>query len=122
MSFTADAAQSVGPLITSLDPDGNRQNGFLSASPYDNADHVLLLTCSTVSRPTEDTEILLSYGGFDAPEVMNDTSKHAVSCLWPCPESRRCYMVRLSSYEPKDRRPPPEAVKTERQTRELFAE
>ena len=62
---------------------------IISASPYDNADHVLLLTCSTVSRPTEDTEILLSYGGFDAPEVMNDTSKHAVSCLYPAKDAEQ---------------------------------
>jgi hypothetical protein len=62
-----------------------QQNGFLVASPYDNARHVLFLTCYLVPRLGPVPEMMLFYGGLAAREVMNDTTKDAgfLAFLYP---------------------------------------
>ena len=68
---------TIGPMLAAQDPDGKRQNGFLVASPYDNARHVLFITCELVPRVSPESELLLFYGGFAAREAMNDTAQDA---------------------------------------------
>jgi hypothetical protein len=68
---------TIGPLLAAQDPVGKRQNGFLVASPYDNARHVLFITCESISRVSPESELLLFYGGFAAPAIMNDTAQEA---------------------------------------------
>jgi len=67
----------VGPNVSMMRPDGHQQIGYLVASPYDNAQHILFLTCESVPSLSEEPELLIFYGGFDPPEVMNDTTKEA---------------------------------------------
>jgi hypothetical protein len=49
----------IGPLLTAQDPEGKQQNGFLVASPYDNARHVLFITCESIPRVSSESETLL---------------------------------------------------------------
>jgi hypothetical protein len=71
------AATIIGPILTAQDPTGKRQNGFLVASPYDNARHVLFITCEPVPRISPEQDLLLFYGGFAPPAIMNDTAQEA---------------------------------------------
>ena len=67
----------VGPNLVLQDPQGKQQNGVLVASPYDNARHVLFITCELIPRLGPEPEMMLFYGGFDAREIMDDTSREA---------------------------------------------
>jgi len=73
----AGPATTIGPNLISQDQEGRQRNGFLVASPYTNARHVLFVTCEPVPRLGPDSEILLFYGGFSAREIMDDTTKEA---------------------------------------------
>jgi len=68
---------TIGPMIPVLKPDGKQQKGFLVASPYGNARHVLLITCEPIPRVSPESELLVFYGGFSAPAIMNDTAQDA---------------------------------------------
>jgi hypothetical protein len=68
---------TVGPVLAAQDPDGKIKNGFLVASPHDNARHVLFVTCELIPRVSSELELLIFYGGFDAPAIMNDTAQEA---------------------------------------------
>jgi len=67
----------VGPNIDLKDPLGQQQRGILVASPYDNARHVLVISCEVIPRLGPEPEMMLFYGGFDAREIMDDTLKEA---------------------------------------------
>jgi hypothetical protein len=77
MRFGADRQSVVGPTIIGKDPTGKLQNGFLLASPYANAQHVLFVTCETIDRVSPEPELLLFYGGFAPRTVMDDTAQDA---------------------------------------------
>jgi len=68
---------TIGPMLAAQDPEGKQQNGFLVASPYDNVRHVLFITCQPIPRVSPESELLLFYGGFAAPAIMNDTAQEA---------------------------------------------
>ena len=57
----------------------------LVASPYDNARHVLFITCESISRLGPEPEMMLFYGGLAAREVMDDTTQEAgfLTSLYP---------------------------------------
>ncbi len=65
----------IGPVVPSRDPNGRLLIGFLIASPHDNAEHVLLLTCEAIPSLGPAPESLLFYGGFDPRKVMEDVTK-----------------------------------------------
>ena len=67
----------IGPVVPTKDPNGRVQNGFLIASPFSNAEHVLVLTCEPIPRVDQSPEALIFYGGFDSREVMDDLTKEA---------------------------------------------
>jgi hypothetical protein len=75
----------IGPLVPAQDSQGKQQNGFLVASPYDNARHVLLITCEPIPRVSPESECLLFYGGFSPRVIMDDTSQEAgfLAFLYP---------------------------------------
>jgi len=77
LSFGGEEQPVVGPTLTSKDPTGRVQTGFLLASPHVNAHHVLFLTCETMQRVTPESELLLFYGGFAPRAVMNDRVRDA---------------------------------------------
>jgi hypothetical protein len=76
---------TVGPTITAQTPDGKQQNGYLIASPHDEARHVLLITCQPVPHLGPGPEMMAFYGGFPAREVMDDTTQEAgfLAFLYP---------------------------------------
>lgn len=75
----------VGPVLPSQDAGGKQQSGLLVASPYKDARHVLLITCEAIPRLSPEPELMLFYGGFDAREIMDDTTKEAgfLAFLYP---------------------------------------
>jgi hypothetical protein len=68
---------TIGPVVTAQDPEGKQLQGFLVASPHDNARHVLFITCQQIPRVSAEPELLIFYGGFSAPDTMNDTTQEA---------------------------------------------
>jgi hypothetical protein len=68
---------SVGPILTAQHPDERQQNGFLLASPYSNAQHVLFITCESIPGLGLEPELLTFYGGFDPRDLMDDITKEA---------------------------------------------
>lgn len=78
---------TIGPMLSAQDPVGKQQNGFLVASPYDNAQHVLFITCEPIPRLSPEPEVLFFYGGFAAREVMDDTAQEAGFLAFLYPES-----------------------------------
>ena len=82
----AQAAATVGPFVSTQDPSGRTLNAALLASPNDWAEHVLVVTCELIPALNSDPEALVFYGGFDAREVMDETTKDAgfsASCIQP---------------------------------------
>jgi hypothetical protein len=73
----AQAAATVGPFVPTRAPNGSVLNGAVLASPNDHAEHVLIVTCELIPPLNSDPEVLIFYGGFDAREVMDDTTKEA---------------------------------------------
>ena len=67
----------IGPVVPSLDPDGNRADQIFTASPYANACHVLAISCIPIPALGPEPEIFLFYGGFSSPDIMTDPSKEA---------------------------------------------
>lgn len=81
---------TIGPRVPTQDPAGRQQNGFLVASPYDKVpQHVLLITCELIPRLGPEPEIMLFYGGFDAREIMDDTTQDArfLTFLYPASDA-----------------------------------
>ena len=67
-----------GPIVQTKDPQGVIRSGFLIASPYHNADHILLLTCDQIPKFDQtNPESLTFCGGFDSREVMDDVTREA---------------------------------------------
>lgn len=60
-----------------LDPEGHIRNAVLLASPNEHAEHVLLVTCELIPALNSEPHALVFYGGFDAREVMDDTTREA---------------------------------------------
>jgi hypothetical protein len=91
LSFVGQPQPTVGPILATQDPDGNRRNGFLIASPHDNSRHVLLITCDQVPRVSSESELLVFYGGFAAPPIMNDTAQDAgfLAFIYPAAEAEQ---------------------------------
>lgn len=85
LNFGNQRPAVVGPLVPTRSANGKQQNGFLVASPYDNARHVLLITCEPIARVSPELESLLFYGGFSPRDVMDDTSREAgfLAFLYP---------------------------------------
>ena len=79
----------VGPELTALNFEGEPQNGFLVGSPYGNVRHVLYISCQQIARLSPDAALLHFYGGFDAREIMDDTSREAgfLAFLYPAPNA-----------------------------------
>jgi hypothetical protein len=75
----------VGPILRSEAPTGKQQDGFLVASPHENARHVLYITCEIIPRLASDAELMLFCGGFDPRETMADIRKDAgfLAFLYP---------------------------------------
>jgi hypothetical protein len=77
LRFGSQEQPTIGPILAAQDSDGKIKNGFLVASPFDNARHILLITCESIPRFSPETELLVFYGGFAAPAIMNDTAQEA---------------------------------------------
>jgi hypothetical protein len=80
---------TIGPEVPTLDPDGSCLRGFMVASPYMNAHHVLLLTCAPIPRLGPSPEVFIFQGGFDPPEIMTDPKKEAgfLAFIYPVPDA-----------------------------------
>jgi hypothetical protein len=65
------------PVVPTQDPQGQIRNAFLLASPNENTDHVLLVTCELIPALNSQPHALVFYGGFDAREMMDDTTREA---------------------------------------------
>jgi hypothetical protein len=80
---------TVGPTLTTVDPNGVRRNACLLASPYANAKHVLAVTCEPIPKLGPEPEVFLFYGGFDPAETMTDPTKEAgfLAFLYPLSEA-----------------------------------
>jgi hypothetical protein len=91
LSIGGQKQPSIGPTVVTQDPDGKKQDAFLIASPYDNARHVLAITCHSVPRLSSDPEFLVFYGGFAAPAIMNDTSQEAgfLAFIYPAADAEQ---------------------------------
>ncbi len=66
-----------GSLVPCQTPDGKKYWAFLLGHPYEveNKDYVLMLTCEAVPKLDKDEESALTFiGGFDHPEIVNDTN------------------------------------------------
>jgi hypothetical protein len=68
---------SIGPIVPTQDPEGQVRNAFLLASPNEHAEHVLLVTCEPIPALNSEPHALVFYGGFDAREMMDDTTREA---------------------------------------------
>jgi len=73
----SDALLTTGPMVVTKDRDGQLRAGAVLASPLADTEHVLIVTCEEIPRLGPQPEMLLFYGGFDAPAIMNDTSREA---------------------------------------------
>lgn len=91
LRYQGQVLSKIGPIVTALQPDGRQQTGFLVASRYDNAEHVLLLTCESIPSLGPEPELLNFYGGFDPREVMDDTMKEAgfLTFIYPATNAER---------------------------------
>jgi hypothetical protein len=89
LPFGGQRPSVIGPLVPAQDSQGKQQNGFLVASPYDNARHVLLLTCEPIPKVSSEPESLLFYGGFSPRTVMDNTSQEAgfLAFMYPVAEA-----------------------------------
>jgi hypothetical protein len=67
----------VGPRLAMLDPEGQRTEATLVASPYPDTKHVLAISCVAIPRLGPDSEIFLFHGGYDSFETMTDPNKEA---------------------------------------------
>jgi hypothetical protein len=78
---------TVGPRHTMVDPDGERTDAILVASPHPTK-HVLAITCLPIPKLGPDPEIFLFHGGYDAFETMTDPTKEAgfLAFLYPLSE------------------------------------
>lgn len=84
------AESIIGPKVPTQDRTGRQQIGFLLASPYDELpQHVLLITCELIPRLCPEPEVMLFYGGFDAREIMDDTTQEAgfLTFLYPASDA-----------------------------------
>jgi hypothetical protein len=72
-----EPASSIGPIVPTRDPEGQIRNAFLLASRNEHAEHVLLVTCELIPALNSEPHALVFYGGFDAREMMDDTTREA---------------------------------------------
>lgn len=81
----SNPARTIGPIITTMDPDGIQRNAILVASPKGNARHLLAITCEHIPRLGPDPEIFMFYGGFDPVEIMDNANRQAgfLAFLYP---------------------------------------
>lgn len=77
LQFGGAVPSEIGPTVVMQDAGGNRTQGFLIASPFDNAAHVLLVSCVQYHSLGPAPEVLIFYGGFSPPEIMTDATKEA---------------------------------------------
>lgn len=77
LQFGGQIPIEIGPTIFAQEPNGVGTQGFLIASPFENATNVLLITCAQFHRLGPEAEALVFYGGFSPPEVMTDETKEA---------------------------------------------
>jgi len=68
---------TIGPVVSGLDPDGNRTDQIFTASPYANACHVLAISCVPIGSLGPEPEIFLFCGGFSPRSIMTDPNKEA---------------------------------------------
>lgn len=82
---------TIGPVVASLDPDGNRTDQIFTASPFANAHHLLAISCIPIPSLGPDPEVFLFYGGFPSPETMTDPTKEAgfLAFLYPVVEAEK---------------------------------
>jgi hypothetical protein len=75
----------IGPVISTMEPDGIRRNAFIVANPNRRTEHVLLLTCTVEKAISPTEEVMMFYGGFDPPEVTFNPRKAArfLAFLYP---------------------------------------
>jgi hypothetical protein len=79
---------TIGPVVSGLDPDGDRTDQIFTASPYANAQHVLAISCVPIPSLGPEPEIFVFYGGFSSPDIMTDPAKEAgfLAFLYPIVE------------------------------------
>jgi hypothetical protein len=82
---------TIGPVVPSLDPAGNRADQIFTASPFANAHHVLAISCISVPSLGPEPETFHFYGGFSSPEIMTDPTKEAgfLAFLYPVEEPEK---------------------------------
>jgi hypothetical protein len=82
---------TIGPVVSGLDPDGNRTDQIFTASRYANARHVLAISCVPIASLGPEPEVFLFYGGFSSPEIMTDPTKEAgfLAFLYPVVDSEK---------------------------------
>jgi len=80
---------TIGPIVTTMDPDGAQRSACLVASRNANAQHVLAITCEHIPRLGPEPEMFMFYGGFDPVEIMHDTNREAgfLAFLYPISEA-----------------------------------
>jgi hypothetical protein len=85
----SEPTPTIGPVVSTLDPDGIQRNAILIASPYANAKHALALSCIEISRLGPAPESFMFYGGFDARETMENANKPAgfLAFIYPVTEA-----------------------------------
>jgi hypothetical protein len=77
LRFSGQVPTEIEPTISTEELNGARTRGFLIASPFDNATHVLLVTCAEFHRLGPEPEVLIFYGGFSPPQIMTDETREA---------------------------------------------
>ena len=78
---------TAGPFIPTIHPTGDQRFAAALANPAVGTHHVLLLTCAVIPRLGTSGEMLMFFGGFDARDVMDDTSKEAGFLAFTYPAS-----------------------------------
>lgn len=95
---------TIGPTLLMTDPDGKQINACMVASPAENAQRILAITCEPIPKLGPEPEIFLFYGGFDPADVMNDLTKEAgfLAFVYPVSQAEKI-RARLGSvdYVPK---------------------
>jgi hypothetical protein len=87
MRFSNPTA-TIGPIVPMQNPDGVRTNSIFVASPHPNTRHVLAISCVPFSKLGSEPEMLMFYGGFDAPETMMDPTREGgfLAFIYPVSE------------------------------------
>jgi hypothetical protein len=81
---------TIGPIVPLLDDAGVSRLGCMIASPYENARHVLLLTCESIPPlGSQAQETFIFVGGFDPKENFTDITREAgfLAFIYPISEA-----------------------------------